>query len=86
MTVVTQLHPRRAVRTGSYPLMNIAEDFGVDYGDVLLIGEGVRIGVFNLPLGRREQVTAAARRARQSLGDAGARTLYGKLIDVVRPV
>lgn len=30
-----------AERTGSFPLMNLAADYGVDYGDVLLMAEGV---------------------------------------------
>jgi len=29
-------------RTGSYPLMNLAADYGVDYGDVLLWADYLR--------------------------------------------
>lgn len=32
----------RPPRSGSYPLMNLAEDFGVDYGDVLLAADWFR--------------------------------------------
>jgi hypothetical protein len=31
---------KRRTRSGSFPLMNLAEDFGVAYGDVLLMAEG----------------------------------------------
>jgi hypothetical protein len=31
---------KRRIRSGSFPLMNLAEDFAVDYGDVLLMADG----------------------------------------------
>lgn len=40
-------------RSGSYPLMNLAADYGVDYGDVLQIADVYRHTI------RRERTTHA---------------------------
>lgn len=61
-------------RCGSYPLMNLAEDFGVDYGDVLLWADHLRASRlpgavsqdrFEQLVWAVERIVAACGRARQ---------------------
>lgn len=71
-------------RTGSYPLMNLAEDFGVDYGDVLLLSVTAGGASFTgLPDGRRAQIAAASRRVWMRLGDSTSYVLYSKIKEAV---
>jgi len=79
------LAPAAARRTGRFPLKDLATDFGVDYGDVVLIGMAAG-GRFNtLSLGRRRQVADASRRIWRELGDVTSYTLYQRIRDVVMP-
>lgn len=70
----------RPRRCGSYPLMNLAEDFGVSYEDVLVLTLAVGEGAYRaLPDGRRGQVEAASRRIWREIGDTASYTLYMRL-------
>lgn len=54
------------MRSGSFPLMNLAEDFGVDYGDVLLVS--VWLGYAQVPVERQKQAAEAGVRIVDALG------------------
>lgn len=54
-----------ATRCGSYPIMNLAEDYGVDYGDLLLWADFYENGIWSrdpYPQGRVILAYAAVRR------------------------
>lgn len=82
------------MRCGSFPLMNIADDFGVDYGDVLLLFEmalvimrgkaaGVLVEALNgVPPGRALTWIEAGERMFERLGDDRAEALG----NVLRPL
>lgn len=59
-----------AHRTGSFPLMNLAEDLGVDYGDLLLLADHYRRLVRNdgLTAGRRGMADQSHDRIRATIG------------------
>lgn len=87
--------PNRPPRTGSFPLMNLAEDFGVDYGDVLLLFElalaGLRsLGGFarleDLPEGRALTWIDAGDRLFKQLGEERAEERAEALGDALRPL
>jgi len=50
------------VRCGSYPLMNLAQDFGLDYGDILLWADYMRRwrGGLHYSAGYMDRFTGAA--------------------------
>jgi hypothetical protein len=70
-----------ATRCGSYPLMNIAQDFGVDYGDVLLVHDALREIATRA---RAEASIEAGGRIRAALGADAARALLERLHRVSR--
>lgn len=58
-------------RSGSYPLMNLAKDFGVDYGDLLLWADNrfYEWKTFHTPSHNRyQEAYAASTRMRQAIG------------------
>lgn len=76
-------------RSGSFPIMNLAEDFGVDYGDVLLIAMGIESEPLQsrrilLTVERQRQVAAAETRVRQTAGRVAAVRLNAALRSCVR--
>jgi hypothetical protein len=68
-------------RCGSYPLMNLAEDYAVDYGDVQLIFEAMCVWVdpdadpASVPEGRGLTWSAAAERTEAAIGRAACENL-----------
>jgi len=72
-----------AERTGSYPLMNIAQDFGVDYGDVLLVAQQIRTfrhGSCITP-GRFRLATEAAMRVMDKVGAQHYGRVVGRIAE-----
>lgn len=73
-------------RSGGYPLMNLAADAGVDYGDVLLMADGYRYMVRGdqPPYWRMELVLDACARAEAKLGKDETGRLYLAVYDVAK--
>lgn len=74
----------RAVETpaafGRWPLERMANEFGVDWGDLVLLAHSVRAGaVLNMPADRKAVIRAAADRVRITLGDATSRVLFDRI-------
>lgn len=68
------------LRCGSFPLMNLAADFGVEYGDVLELSQAAGAGRFwSLSHDRRLQIADASLRLEQALGAKGYDALYARL-------
>lgn len=71
-------------RCGSYPLMNLAADFGVDYGDVLTWAGYLRLErvlKHGTPQARFEQTAQAVERIGSCLSADAWRALFDRLID-----
>ena len=72
--------PARPLRCGSFPLMNLAEDFGVAYADVLELSQAAGAGRFwALSYDRRLQIADASLRLEQALGASVYDALYARL-------
>lgn len=72
-----------AERCGSYPLMNLAEDFGVDYGDVLVWADYLRMergARGSTPYSRFLQLEAATQRIDTALSSPRYMALLDRLI------
>lgn len=76
----------KAIRCGSYPFMNLAEDFGVAYGDVLLCAECVTPYVVQTPA-RVAVAVAAQKRIERVIGGVGrsnhANEFWNRLVTLV---
>lgn len=74
---------QRPGRCGSYPLMNIAQDFGVDYGDVLLVAQHMREGQHGavIPAGRAQEAAQAGLRLQTTIGSLNYARLVGRLVE-----
>jgi hypothetical protein len=71
-------------RSGSFPLMNLAADFGVDYGDVLLAAEASRMSLSgDGTLGRMRLAQAATTRLHHDLTRWDAMIFWERLTAMV---
>lgn len=74
--VLTPSEARRA----PYAIEKVAADFGVDWGDAVLIAHAVRKGgLLNMSAARKNAIKAASDRVRLTLGDMGSRAFYDRL-------
>jgi uncharacterized protein YtpQ (UPF0354 family) len=65
-------------------LARLAQDFGVEHADVLILASiAGRGGYQALPQKRRLAIAAASRRIWAALGDGAAYTLYQRIRDVM---
>lgn len=66
--------------TPRYALERVASDFGVDWGDCVLIAHAIRQGgTLNMPKDRRNTILGAARRIEAALGKTCSHVFFDRL-------
>lgn len=74
------LTPAEARTRPPYAIEKVAQDWGVDWGDAVLIAHAIRAGgTLNMPKERKNVIRCAAERIRMALGDGGSRQFYDAL-------
>lgn len=72
-------------RSGSFPLMNLAADYGVDYGDVLIVSYAFRCEINRLEqsFGRANQFLAAWSRIAAKVGPRQMDWLSTRIVGIL---